>query len=140
MFDVQAQQNLRENERFSEIVIPEAWCRRDKLLQEQTEHSSVSGSFLADTAAREKRLWVVGISTVTGQQQNVIALKSGRMNLEKLFGPFKIVNSTQKFRAFSIIHATFTLAKAAEADRLMETGSHIGRIILLVASESKSIV
>jgi len=39
-----------------------------------------------------------------------------------------------------IIPATFTLAKAAEAHRLMETGSHIGKIILLVASESKLIV
>ena len=39
-----------------------------------------------------------------------------------------------------VIHATFTLAKAAEAHRLMETGSHIGKIILVVGSESKLIV
>ena len=36
-----------------------------------------------------------------------------------------------------VIHATFTLAKAAEAHRLMETGSHIGKIILVAASDSK---
>src|SRR6266567_1455526 len=33
-----------------------------------------------------------------------------------------------------VIHATFPLAKAAEAHRLMESGSHIGKIILQVGS------
>ncbi|PYK97753.1 MAG: NAD(P)H-quinone oxidoreductase [Verrucomicrobia bacterium] len=33
-----------------------------------------------------------------------------------------------------VIHATFPLASAAEAHRLMETGSHIGKIILRVVS------
>ena len=31
-----------------------------------------------------------------------------------------------------VIHATFPLAQAAEAHRLMESGSHIGKIILQV--------
>src|SRR5207247_7082691 len=33
-----------------------------------------------------------------------------------------------------VIHATFPLASAAEAHQLMETGSHIGKIILRVVS------
>jgi len=35
-----------------------------------------------------------------------------------------------------VIHATFPLAKAAEAHRLMESGSHIGKIILQVGSRA----
>ena len=35
-----------------------------------------------------------------------------------------------------IIHATFPLASAAEAHRLMETGSHIGKIVLEVGSSN----
>jgi putative PIG3 family NAD(P)H quinone oxidoreductase len=37
-----------------------------------------------------------------------------------------------------IIHATFPLALAAEAHRLMETGSHIGKIVLEVDSGTRS--
>ena len=39
-----------------------------------------------------------------------------------------------------VIHATFPLAEAAEAHRLMESGSHIGKIILLVASDSEWLI
>jgi NADPH2:quinone reductase len=35
-----------------------------------------------------------------------------------------------------VIHSTFALAEAAEAHRLMEAGSHIGKIVLQIARES----
>src|SRR2546426_10231604 len=35
-----------------------------------------------------------------------------------------------------VIHATFPLALAAEAHRLMETGSHIGKIVLEAGSHT----
>ena len=37
-------------------------------------------------------------------------------------------------RVRPVIHATFPLAAAAEAHRLMESGSHIGKIILNLGS------
>ena len=39
-----------------------------------------------------------------------------------------------------VIHATFPLAKASEAHRLMESGSHIGKIILLVTPDSEWLI
>ena len=33
-----------------------------------------------------------------------------------------------------VIHATFPMARAADAHRLMESGAHIGKLVLLVQS------
>jgi NADPH2:quinone reductase len=33
-----------------------------------------------------------------------------------------------------IVHATFPLARAADAHRLMESGAHVGKLVLLVQS------
>ncbi len=40
-------------------------------------------------------------------------------------------------RARPVIHATFPLAEASEAHRLMETSNHIGKIVLTVSGEAQ---
>jgi NADPH2:quinone reductase len=40
----------------------------------------------------------------------------------------------EKGRVRPVVHATFPLAAAADAHRLMESGAHIGKIVLVMAA------